>query len=35
MTANTRREREHIAILGTQQCAFRNAVGLERRTDEG
>jgi hypothetical protein len=28
------REREHIEFLGTQQRAFRNAVGLERRTYE-
>ena len=29
------RERENIDFLGTQQRAFRNAVGLERRTYEG
>ena len=29
------REREHIDFPGTEQRAFRNAVGLERRTYEG
>jgi hypothetical protein len=35
MTANARREREHIDFLGAQQRALRNAVGLVRRTYEG
>ena len=29
------REREHIDFFGTQQRAFGNAVGPERRTEEG
>jgi hypothetical protein len=29
------REREHIDFFGTQQRAFGNAVGLERRAYEG
>ena len=34
LTIDGGREREHIDFLGTQQRAFRNAVGLERRTYE-
>jgi len=35
LAINRGREREHIDFLGTQQCAFRNALRLEPRTYEG